>query len=1105
MDYSTLTNQQAVAVKHGSGNIIVSASAGSGKTHVVITRIIRLITEENVSVNEILAVTFTNLAASEMKDKLKTAIINKINETGDTRLKKELDEVATSDISTIHSFCLNLLKKYFYAVELDATFEICDESKAKRLKAQAMDNIFERLYEEENEQFLYAVECFSRSRNDNALRNAVSDFAQFVESEASVDEFIKKVENTHINACEIVDKILTPYYQKRFNNILQKVEKIEPLFEGIEHRMVQISQLKQLIKDALNAKTFEELYNVVNVPKIERKNATDENSKILNPYYKKFDDYVKDITSCFSSGYEGLKLDANNSLKNINALAFTYGEYISEFNKLKREENVVDFSDLEHFTLKLLSNPDILKDVKSKYKYVFIDEYQDVNEVQERIICLISNSNAFMVGDSKQSIYAFRGCNPSHFLNKNKLYKSGLGTAVSLDKNFRSAKNIITTVNNVFSRVMTEDFGSHEYCQNQMVYGGNYGDYNGRAVIDVILSDVEKEKRPTPKGVYSVINDSNYKKAQVGSEEKLILKLINDAIGSDYYDVKENKYKKISYGDIVILMRSIGELGEKIVTALVNSGIPVSAETKNSIGEYPEIKSLVNFIKLITCARQDVPLANVLLEFFNFNEEELAIIRERGDEFSSFYDCTEKVCQTDSDYLSIKLQNFFDYLNKIRVICEFATAGEVLHRIISDTGYDAKIIASGLGEVKMRRIERFISASCEGGGNMSIREFSQNIEETLKDISVSEAAGDNTVKIMTMHASKGLEFPFVIIAGARKNFNVNDAAGFYLKDRELGIVTKTLNKDVKTISKNALHVAFGKKILEQSIIEEVRIFYVALTRAKCQLHVICDQSILEENQAYIGDVKKFSDLLVQTDAEIEVYKESELLSATIEEGVKVAGKEVSATLTSLIKRNLTLNYKYDKDTVLPVKSSVSELNTKSGEQEYYKTLTMFGDSDAQKGTAYHKALELINFYGDVNSQMQSLYEKGAFTEEEYTNISLEKLCKILEMDVFNKIKDYALYKEQKFCQLVTPSSIGLEYSDAQILVQGIIDLIAIKDGNAILIDYKLSKIQKDEDIVKKYKKQMQLYKLAIEGSLGVSVEKVYLVNILQLKCIQIEL
>ena len=236
-----------------------------------------------------------------------------------------------------------------------------------------------------------------------------------------------------------------------------------------------------------------------------------------------------------------------------------------------------------------------------------------------------------------------------------------------------------------------------------------------------------------------------------------------------------------------------------------------------------------------------------------------------------------------------------------------------------------------------------------------------------------------------------------------------------------------------------------------------------------------------------------------------MYKESELLSATIEEGVKVAGKEVSETLTSLIKRNLTLNYKYDKDTVLPVKSSVSELNAKSGEQEYYKTLTMFGDSDAQKGTAYHKALELINFYGDVNSQMQSLYEKGAFTEEEYTNISLEKLCKILEMDVFNKIKDYALYKEQKFCKLVTPSSIGLEYSDAQILVQGIIDLIAIKDGNAILIDYKLSKIQKDEDIVKKYKKQMQLYKLAIEGSLGVSVEKIYLVNILQLKCIQIEL
>lgn len=1105
MDYSTLTNEQKAAVTHGDGNIIVSASAGSGKTHVIITRIIRLITELGVSVNEILAVTFTNLAASEMKEKLKNAIINQINETGDERLKKELEEVSSSDISTVHSFCLNLLKKYFYVLELDATFGVCDDSKSKRLKAQAMDNVFERLYEEENQIFLRAVETFSRGRNDNGLRKAVSDFAAFVESEENLDEFCNKLNKTYANASDIIDEIFIDYYGKRFKNLLIKVEKIKPSFYGVEKRTKQIDEFIKVLNAALNATTLKALYNAVNVPKIDKAPAKDDESKILKGYHDVFDDLVKQIISCLPNGGDNVLDGVDDSYDNLQSLIFTYKNYYDEFSKLKREENVVDFSDLEHFTLKLLRNNEVLNEVKGKYKYVFIDEYQDVNEVQEKIISLICNDNGFMVGDSKQSIYAFRGCNPAHFINKNESYKRGSGTSVSLDRNFRSAESIINVVNNVFSRVMTYEFGSHAYKNNKMVFGGDYKNYKGKAVYDVIVQDVEKEEKKAVSGVYSVINDVGVKKEDSGSEEKLVLKLINDAIGKDYYDVKEKKYKKLTYGDIVILIRSISGLGESVITTLINNGVPVSAETKNSIGDYPEIKSLVNFIKLITCARQDVPLANTLLEFFNFDEEELAVIRERGDKYSDFFDCAVFVRDNYQDEIALKLKNFFAYLDKIRIISEFATAAEVLNRIIFDTGYDAKITASGLGDVKMRRIERFIAASSEGGTSLSVYEFSTNLEEILKDVTVSEAAGDNTVKIMTMHASKGLEFPYVIICGARKAFNMTDAAGFYLKDRKYGLVTKTLNRKEKTVSKNALHTAFGKKITEQSVIEEIRIFYVALTRAKCELHVITDESLFDADKPYVGDIKKYCDLLDESDAEIVTHKESDLSICGEIDGVKVAGKEVDAKLTELIKRNIDLTYKYDNDTLLPVKSSVSEINSANAEEEYYKTASIYGESDAEKGTAYHKALELIDFYGDLDNQMRVLIKNDAFTSRELSLIDVEKIRNILEIDVFSLIKDYTLYKEQKFCQFVTPSEVGYNYDNAQILVQGVVDLIAVKDGEAILIDYKLSKIVNEKDLIEKYEKQMRLYKSAIENCLKLTVKSVYLVNILQEKSIKINL
>ena len=1210
----TVNQEKAINHKHIDGNAIVSASAGSGKTFVVIKRIIRLITEEDVKVNEILAVTFTNLAAGEMKEKLKSAIIKKINDKTTplelkNRLKIELNNVNSADISTIHSFCLNTLKRYFYAIDIDATFEICDEAKSKKLKAQALENSFEKLYEEKDETFFKALDIYARGRNDRDLKNAVLDLATFVDSETGVEAVTEKTKKSTENVLNYLNGYLRVYYQNRLKHIYNKIIKIEGNFVGIEHREVQIQKFKDMLTSALNANNYFDLATALNNPKIYRKDAKTDDDKLLKAIHEDFEDLAVKITKLAIGGETKIVEDARGVFEDYKILVYVYQKFFDEFQKLKREENLVDFSDLEHFTYRLLQNEEVLNEIKSKYKYVFIDEYQDVNGVQEEIANLISSNNEFMVGDSKQSIYGFRGCNPNFFVEKNARYDSGTneGVAIPLNKNFRSAENIIKTVNNVFTRIMTKDFGGHDYAKDPMVYGDGYFDektntnYPGEAVLDLICDDLDEVGNVEPSGVYSVINADKRKKSdkEAGLSEKLIVQLIKDAIKKPYFDIKAKEerdeyekkrkinknlpeknfevVKEIDYKDIVILLRSFGNYGENLVNLLIKSGIPVSAESRDSIGEYPEIKTLVNLLKLTVNADNDVALANTLMEFWGLTESELTEIRLHGDavaeeneknfidckvndnsnnkqtdsavndnfncskqtfesftankevefindkilevnidnkstsvsetecvivtpklnRYSSFYDCALSYSKTSAP-LGVKLNEFFTYIEKIRILSDFITAGELLTKIISETGYDTRLIGSDFGEMKMRRVERFVSAA----GNNTVAEFIEGIDDILEKLTVSEASGENTVKVMTMHASKGLEFPFVIIAGTDKQFNFQDAGGFFIQNRELGVSVQTINRDNKTIYKNAHYEILSKMIKEQAIYEEMRVFYVALTRAKHDLHIVALADNVLNEDVYIGNAMRESDFILPTDATVKEHFASSLNLGGQSNNNESSGNKIDDNLKDLIKRNLTLTYKYEKDVNLPVKSSVSTVNA-SDEFEYYETVSLFGESDAEKGTAYHKALELIDFYGDVESEYSSLVESGKITESEAELIDVEKLKRIIKIDVFNDIKNYKLYKELKFCQLVKPGEIGLEGEDSEILIQGIIDLVAVKDGECVLIDYKLSKIASDIDLISKYEKQLKLYALALEKILKLEVKKIYLVNILQEKSVEI--
>ena len=1112
--YETLTKSQYDAVFHDDGNAIISASAGSGKTHVVIERIIRLITQKNVPIERILAVTFTNAAASEMKEKLKRALTEEYNESGDIRFKRELEKVAVADVSTIHSFCANLLKKYFYALGLDASFTVLDAKKSKKLQAKAMSNLFEKQYSIKSESFLKLVDIFGGKRKDKGLREIISKIYTFSGSELGLDELLQKSINSHKTVKDAVNGKILEYFKDEAREYEEIFENLKGEFISDEKRFNACETLLTLANSLAQATNLFDFASTNLDFEIKLPQTKCDNKELL----EEFKYYANEFKNTYTYIFENFAGGENNLISAVESNIFIVNELFSlaklfeeEYFNLKSEENGVDFLDLEKYTLKLFENQEILNEVSSLYDYIFVDEYQDVNALQENIITKISNNNAFLVGDSKQSIYAFRGCNPKFFIEKyNRYLKGDGGKAISLDVNFRSAKKIIELTNNVFSDVFTDKFGGQNYKENQMIYGGGYSTFDGETQIHLI-EDVKKEDVDIESKVYSVIeNYGKERKKEYSKQVILTVKLIMDLLKTNYYDVKEKdeakRYKQVEFKDICILVRGVNGYGEELVSCLYDVGLPVTSSASVGVGKYPEIKALIDVLNAVIMPMRDIPLASTLLNFGAFTEQELADIKSAYKKEKSFYNCVVNYAQR-GDELGKKLKEFLTWFDGVRLISEYAPASEVLYKIIGDTGYDATLLSMPFGAERLKRVERFVAESVLGDKGMSVIEFIEYLEDSLDEITQSQTAGENTIQVMTEHASKGLEFPVVIVADFEKAFNSRDIVGDVLFSKEYGVVPKNYDLDNMTYSENVLRQVVKLEYKRERAVEEARLFYVAITRAKYAIHFIANTSSLSSKRLYanykMADRQKC--YLKESDAPITLHLDSELVLENNEKGTAVIGKAVDKDLASKIKENLLFKYAHEDSTALPLKRSVSEVN-KGEEHEYYETTNLFGYSSSETGTAYHRFLEHCSFYGDsAVKQKEEMLKSGLITKEQANLLNDNNLQAILNLDIFNKIKEYKQLKEQKFCCLFNANELGFSNDTEQILVQGQIDLLAVNGNDAILIDFKYSTIKNDSDLIKNYYTQLKLYKEAIEKSSKYKVKEVYLVNILQLKSVKVDM
>jgi len=1112
------TPEQEKAINHEKGSIMVSASAGSGKTRVMITRIARLIQEKKTTVDKIVAMTFTDAAALEMKERLKKALVKTVRETGDKDVLRQLSLVSVADISTIHSFCMRLIQTYFYEAGVSPDFKILGDEDRK-LAEKAMDKTFTTFYKEKDQDFLKVVERFAKRRSDAELRVRIKNLYEKLSERAEFDQLLE---------------LSIKRYQKEAFYGLVDLKRAEFVKE-MEKNLHELRVLKHQLESDYDApKLLSVLTEAIGVFEFAIQNGARESAKVsignrgekgelVKPIRGEIVEKVKECSALMDEYAiyhrlpEELEEERVKMLKQTTVLVNLVKAYRENFKQLKRDENLLDFSDLQYITLELLKKDEIRKAVQGRYDYVFVDEYQDVNTIQSSIIEAVSNDNLFCVGDDKQCIYAFRGCNPDFFAEKFEKMRSEGKATVELNRNFRSAENVIDAVNDVFNYCMTKSAYGYDYeKRSQLEYGGRYPDRKGRFSAHYIPKKIKADKKIESPRVYDVLEElDNEDGVSIDQNSALIVKIIEEELDKTFFNPDTKTDEPVKLSDIVVLTRK-GEPQDvvNLVKALKARGVPVVSGAEDLLLSHTEVITLYEILKAINCTKQDVPLYTVLRSVIGgFTDEEMLSVKRffiasGGDKDAPFYTVYKYYIENANDALRDKLIEFDQRFYILREKADYVTAGEMLNLVLREYDYEASVYAMRFGKQRVKRVREFVEFA-ESVGNKSVGEFIDLVEKTSDTITASQSEED-AVRVMTMHSSKGLEFPVVIVEGLQKPLKKNDDAFFTGLDEEYGVLSKYFD-DQKRVTRGDIWLTeYSKKYEREVIKEEMRLFYVALTRATYSLHLVSNDKP-NENLSFTG-AKKFSDYVPpkigQAGEEFSAEATMEVLESAKRHLVIFADADKSATntineLSQKIKANVTFVYPNLVDTELPLKSTVTEASKTAVAEDgslmvNFENDEKFGvdDDRIERGVVAHKVMELFDFNSSLTlyEQVDNMVFNGVLTREQVEKIDLKKIGVALENNAFNSIQGGTLYREKSFIANFTAKEVFDKSSDASILVQGVIDLLVVKDGRAIIFDYKYS--QKSAERLKAtYSKQLNLYASAVERVLGLSVEGKILINL----------
>lgn len=1109
------TDDQKKAIETRGKNIIVSAAAGSGKTRVLVDRVISLMVEEKIPIKNMIIVTFTNKASVEMKDRIREKLNDLLKEEKSDKIfiKNQIKSINDAFIKTLHSFCADMLRENFYLSDnLSPSFKIAADSKQALLRKDAIDELFEKEYEKNHGEFINFLHNFGSNRSDDDAKKIILDLYDFSKSQIDPHKWLEDKTSSNFDF-----EKFKAYIKKRIENILSSAKDLEIFIKERSMRDKYVEMIEsdvnffENIKNSIYEKSWDDIIEIFGkslsrmVTISKKLDDPNENSYVKakkNAYKDEFNlikDLIRNTDSITRGFFDPLE---DKILKELKYLVFSFEEI---YTKKKREENYLDFSDMEHEFINLLENEELTNKLKKQFKYIFFDEYQDSNDIQNYIVEKLKNeNNLFFVGDVKQSIYGFRNARAELFLEKLDSYeKDENSLRINLSKNFRTDKDLIDFNNYIFERLMT------------------------RENSDIAYKDDNHRLN------YHFEFDENYPKVSIKAlsknlnEEAYLVKEINNLVNSG-----------LEYKDIAILLRASSK-AYLYENELKKAGIPFSSDISKVSFETVEVEFFINILKYIANPNDDISLLSVLRsEIFNFSEDDLAEISLSSNK-SYFYQKFKAYEEENEDYLSQKISDFNTIFTDFSYILNFSNMYDFANFIFEKSGLYDFLKARDRADERIKNIEAFIDLMDDYDKNnenslFGFLTYIDNLKNQKKDnLKASRNLSDeeNVVRIMTIHKSKGLEFKAVILPDFSKRFNTRDKSKDMLLDKDLGIGINIADWE------NKIKISSIKRdlILEKSNLndkkEEMRVLYVALTRAERKISIIGKKDLNEKGLENILNANSLLDLSTYMDWILKILCEDKIMGDFLDIDYKtdafkkgflnieyveefeenlhqdftnvnqiINSDNYNKKIYNSLEEIFNFSYKNKENINKSLKKSVTEiaknydLSNEGYEKSSFDQKEISYDfrrpnfeeiklSPTDKGSLIHKIFQDLEVKSyDLNSlekEINRLIDLGKIKKEYLSYINYENILGFFNSEIIQNLikKSPKIRKEESFLRKID-----------DFYVNGQIDIMFEFKDEIVLMDFKTDSIKREGF----YDKQVEIYKDSIEEALGKKVISSYI-------------
>ena len=1127
-------NEQLEAIETTGKNILVSAAAGSGKTTVLVERVKSLVLNGETDIDRFLITTFTKAAASEMKERLEAAIRKEMKkpDADKAKLTRQLQQLPGASIGTFHSFAIEIIRQYFYLTDLEPGFSVADDIQMALMKRDALNKVFEKRYEENTEEFKSFILKYSSSRGDDRLKENILDTYKTL---VSIPDYIgwadDQAEKLNVdNPMELLAcySTIAGMIGRRMRSALRCYERAASIAEMQSLESVsketaadaeaigEIAAKAPMTSGLTEAQIRESIESFIQndfVYSLQRmtfaKDGTDDETKeAINSERKAGKKNLEAISDLCKRGFDAYEAELGGAYSDTAYYVGLINEFVNTFRGMKAAENVIDFDDIMHYALAVLSNEEAAGELREKYEFIFVDEYQDSNYLQEEIVRKIArDDNLFMVGDVKQCIYKFRLAEPEIFRDKAKEYDredTEKSVLINLNSNYRSKSNVTEPVNDTFSRIM------EGYDDNSKLNCSVPEEHPGIPARLHIINREDFDEDAPDKG---------------DAEAAVVAGIIRERLGQEIYDTKSGESRALSLRDFAVITRN-NRTVEEIERYLINEGIPAFGEGSGKYYETVEVKVFLNLLRIIDNMRQDVPLISAMKSVvFGFTVDELAMIRI-SDREGSFYDAVMGYPENGSeDAIKEKIGRMIDTVLLWKEISRTVPLEELMKVILYDTGYYDYCSGLPVGAQRVSNL-RLIAEKASRfeeishGGLYGFLRYIESMQDAGETDSEAKIIGENedVVRVMNVHKSKGLEFPVVIFPNASKETRRGGSAYGITIHRDYGIGIGIVNREEHWHRKTILQKMIDDVKEREQIEEEIRILYVALTRAKDCLEIV---GTVKDMKKIAGEASTdtFLDMIYapfaeRSEVETKIYENSEELEQAHEVRMHSAAElyakaEEARSRTDegndrIVMDRLGFAYPYAGESTVKPKYSVSELNKRGKAQtlnvaEFRPDMEDKALTAADKGTIMHLLMEKTDFARAakdgrdyIQSVADGLLACETLSAAEYDSLNIDKAAAFFSGEIGRRAAEASdsgkLQKEKEFI-------LSMDMDGVSTVVQGIIDCYFEENGEIVLIDYKSNYVgsgRTKEDIAEAYMDQIALYRKALEGATGKKVREAYL-------------